>query len=455
MGNQLRAEHRSAVELLQGEFTSLDPQLRIGLAKNTSNLFRFGRSTDIRRLDVSRFAGVIEVDPVARTADVGGMTTYVELVDATLAHGLMPSVVPQLKTITIGGAIAGLGIESSSYRNGLPHESVLELEVLCGDGEVRIARPDGEHAELFAGFPNSYGTLGYTLRCTIELQQVKPYVKLRHVPATTAEELVELIEGVCATEEYAGERVDFVDGTVFTPGCSYLTLGTFTATAPYTSDYTGSKIYYTSIADREVDYLTVRDYLWRWDTDWFWCSRALGVQHPLVRALWPRSALRSDVYRKLVALDRRFRLSATVERLLGKRSEMIIQDVEVPLAALGEFLSFFHREVGIEPIWLCPLRLRSDRSWPLYPLAPGALYVNVGFWSSAVLPAGASDGYYNRMIEDKVTELDGHKSLYSTSFYDEETFAELYNGTAYAELKQRYDPAGRLPGLYAKCVQGR
>ncbi len=61
----------------------------------------------------------------------------------------MPLVVPQLKTITLGGAVAGLGIESSSFRNGLPHESVRELEVLTGDGRVVVARHDNEHADLF------------------------------------------------------------------------------------------------------------------------------------------------------------------------------------------------------------------------------------------------------------------------------------------------------------------
>ena len=31
------------------------------------------------------------------------------LVDATLPHGLIPLVVPQLRTITLGGAVTGLG----------------------------------------------------------------------------------------------------------------------------------------------------------------------------------------------------------------------------------------------------------------------------------------------------------------------------------------------------------
>ncbi len=91
------------------------------------------------------------------------MTTYEDLCDATLPHGLMPLVVPQLKTITLGGAVTGLGIESTSLWHGLPHESVTEMQILTGDGRVVIATRDNEHSDLFYGFPNSYGTLGYSL----------------------------------------------------------------------------------------------------------------------------------------------------------------------------------------------------------------------------------------------------------------------------------------------------
>ena len=125
-----------------------------------------------RALDVSAFGHVLQVDPEARTAIVGGMTTYEDLADATLRHGLMPLVVPQLKTITLGGAVSGLGIESTSLRSGMPHESVLEMEILTGDGRVVTAAPDGEHDALYRGFPNSYGTLGYALSLTIELEPV-------------------------------------------------------------------------------------------------------------------------------------------------------------------------------------------------------------------------------------------------------------------------------------------
>ena len=132
---------------------------------------------------------------------------------------------------------------------------------------------------------------------------------------------------------------------------------------------------------------------------------------------------------------------------------MVVQDVEIPLSRSAEFLRFFAGNVGMSPVWLCPLRLRDAEGWPLYPLRPGDAYVNIGFWGTVPLPPGRADGYHNRLIEQKVAELGGHKGLYSTSFYSEDEFWEHYNGTAYAALKREYDGGGRLAGLYEKCVR--
>jgi FAD/FMN-containing dehydrogenase len=445
--------HTRVVQQLRQEYEGLPPGTPVRLAKRTSNLFRFGGDTERRGLDVTGLDRVLSVDPNSRTAEVQGMTTYEDLVDATLAYGLMPFVVPQLKTITLGGAVAGLGIESSSFRNGLPHESVRELEVLTGDGRVVVARPDNEHAELFRTFPNSYGTLGYSLRLRIDLEPVQPYVRVRHIRFESAEECLTTMATVCTEQRYDGEPVDFVDGTVFSPQEQYLTIGAFVESAPAASDYTGMGIYYRSIQHRAVDHLTVRDYLWRWDTDWFWCSRAFGVQQPWVRRMWPRRYRRSDVYRRLVAFDRRHQLSARAAELRGRRpEEPVVQDVEIPIEATAKFLDTFHRDVGITPIWLCPLRLRASHAWPLYPLEPDELYVNVGFWSSVPLEPDQPDGHHNRLVEEAVSALGGHKSLYSTVHYSEEEFWQRYNGSAYRAAKNAYDPDRRLPDLYQKVV---
>jgi FAD/FMN-containing dehydrogenase len=466
------AAHEAAVARLRDAYAAVPPDVPVRLAKPTSNLFRF-READtgkagskqaaskqvgngVRYLDVSAFGRVIHVDPETRTAVVGGMTTYEDLCDATLPYGLIPFVVPQLKTITLGGAVTGLGIESTSLRNGMPHESVIEMQVLTGDGRVVTATERGSHRDLFFGFPNSYGTLGYTLALTIELEQVKPYVHLRHFAFGDPKSCMDAIAEIAGGGEYQGHKADFIDGTAFSTGELYLTVGTCSDKAPWISDYTGQHIYYQSLRRSREDFLTIKDYIWRWDTDWFWCSRPFGVQNKTIRRLWPRRYRRSDVYRKLVAFDRKYGLTDTFNAHRGRPArEAVIQDVEIPVVRGNDFLEFFERDVKMSPVWMCPLRLRGDRVWPLYPLQPSEVYVNFGFWGTAPLPAGKSDGYYNRMIEEEVNALGGHKSLYSTAFYSEEEFRTRYNGVVYDKLKAEYDGGGRLLGLYDKCVRGR
>lgn len=450
-----RTAHAAGVERLLESYRAVPLTASVRLAKPTSNLFRSRAKPNARGLETSGLMGVIAVDPEARTADVGGMCTYENLVAATLAYGLAPLVVPQLKTITLGGAVTGLGIESTSFRNGLPHESVLEMDILTGAGEVVTASPI-EHEDLYRAFPNSYGTLGYAVRLRIELEPVEPFVALRHLRFHSISDLVAAMDRIIATGGVDGDRVDYLDGVVFSADESYLCVGAQTAASGPVSDYTGQQIYYRSIQHDDGikdDRLTIHDYLWRWDTDWFWCSEAFGAQHPRIRRLWPRRYRRSSVYWKLMRYEQRFHIGDRIERRNDRPPrERVVQDVEVPIERCAEFLNWFLANVPIEPIWLCPLRLRDD-GWPLYPIRPQQTYVNVGFWST--VPVGSTEGETNRLIERKVSELHGHKSLYSDSYYSPEEFGELYGGETYRTVKKRYDPDSRLLDLYAKAVQRR
>ncbi len=451
--------HAQAVAALQDSYDRVPADAPVRLAKPTSNLFRPRGGAGPAGLDVRGLDGVVAVDAEARTADVQGMCTYETLVDATIAHGLMPLVVPQLRTITLGGAVTGLGIESTSFRNGLPHESVLEMDVLVGAGEVVTARPDGPHADLYAAMPNSYGSLGYATRLRIELQPIGRTVATRNLRFTDLTELIDVVGTVVADRAWDGVDVDAVDGVVFAPDEAYLVLARFEDTVAPGSDYTGQDMYYRSLQRFGADRLTGLDYLWRWDTDWFWCSRAFGVQDRRVRRVWPRAWRRSDVYHRIVRWENRYHVAARLDRLRGRpATERVVQDVEIPLERTAEFLSWFDREVGMRPVWLCPLRLRepdgpgSARTWPLYPIQPARTYVNVGFWGGVPIRPGHSDGEVNRLIEERVGALGGHKSLYSDVTYDRRTFDRLYGGAAYRVVKDRYDSAHRLRELYEKVT---
>jgi FAD/FMN-containing dehydrogenase len=421
---------------------------RVGLAKSTSNLFRDRAPRGRPAVDLAHFNEVVTVDRDARVATAEGMTRYVDLADATLAHGTMPAVVPQLKSITLGGAVAGVGIESSSFRHGLVHDSIVALDVLTGGGRLVTCTADNEHRDLFHGFPNSYGTLGYALAVTTRLVPVKRYVALRHVRYRDAQSCFADVARHCAER-----ALDFLDGVAFAEGEIYLTEGRFTDSAPYTSDYTFERIYYRSIRERAEDYLATRDYLWRWDTDWFWCSKNVGAQHPLLRRVYGRERLNSITYQRIMRWNSRVGLVRAWERFAGVHAEAVIQDVDIPLARAAEFLAFLHEHVGIRPIWICPIRAPDASPFPLYPLTPRTVYVNFGFWDTVRTREARPPGHCNRLIERKVAELGGLKSLYSDAYYGEDEFWSIYGRDAYRALKARYDPSGVLPDLYAKCVR--
>lgn len=467
--------HEQSVEKLKASFDAIPDGQRVRLAKKTSNLFR-SRNGQAAGLDVSGLGGVIAVDPVAKTADVQGMCTYEDLVDACLPYHLAPEVVPELKTITLGGAVTGMGVESTSFRNGMPHESVLELDILTGTGEIVTCSPS-QNIDLYRGFPNSYGSLGYAVRLKIQLEDCAPFVELRHVRFDDPTSFSQALGEIAETRTYDGERVDGLDGVAFSTEELYLTLARQTDEEGPVSDYTRDKVFYRSIQHPSGiirDRLTFRDYIWRWDVDWFWCSRAFGAQDPTIRKIWPRDLLRSSFYWKLVGLDRKYDVEYRLkQKPAGEpHQERVVQDIEVTVDKLPEWIDWFFGACDIEPIWFCPIRLRDgseklvgtgqmlsdvDVPWPLYPLKPDTTWINSGFWSAVagdLVSPEAKPGAFNRVIEEKVSSLGGHKSLYSEAFYSREKFEELYGGTLPAQLKGIYDPDGRFPGLYDKTVTG-
>ncbi len=419
----------------------------LALAKRTSNLFRDRRAAPRSRLDLGGFRHVLGSSDADGWVDVEGLATYEDVVAWCLPRGIMPAVVPQLKTITVGGAAAGVGIEATSFRHGLVHHTLRELEVLLPHGEVVVCTPDNEHRDLFFGFPNSYGCLGYALRVRLATIPVQACVHVRHWHFSHPQLFLNALARACT------DRHDFVDGVVFGPREFVLSTAAFEARAPWQSDYTFQQIYYQSLRERDEDHLAAADYLWRWDTDWFWCSRQFGVQHRWVRRLLGRGRLNSRTYGRWMRLNARWGLARRLARWRGLYRESVIQDVDIPLPRAAEFLAFLQREIGIHPVWTCPVRGdRPGEPFALYALRAAPLYVNFGFWDVLQTREARERGHYNRLVEREVLRLGGIKSLYSDSFFTPEEFGAAYGQEAYRALKQRYDPLGRAPQLYDKCV---
>jgi FAD/FMN-containing dehydrogenase len=417
------------------------------LNKSTvSNLFRYQPGTSRRQTGISlaAFNRIIGVDVERSSLDVEGLTTFETIVDATLERGLLPLVSPELKHITIGGATVGIGIESSCFRHGFVHDSLIEAEVLLPGGAIVLARPDNEHADLFHALPNSYGTLGYILRAKIHLMPAEPWVHLRTQRFSQLPLFLDAMRA--ATED---PSVDFTEGLFYAGGPFYLTNTRFAVRVPRVEDIVRDHVFYKLIQHQPDVYLTTRDYIFRYDPEWFW-----NLPETWPYRLFPRYApltLRNSGFYTRYTRWKRTLLQrlpwSTTEDL-----EPLIQDWEVPWERAQELIEFATREtdLGGKPWVVTPIRTPAQPT--LYPMEANRLYLNLGCYCQVKKVPGKADYWYTRILDDKCFALGGIKMLYSSTLLTPEHFWARYNGDAYQVLKQRYDPAGRSQDLYAKCA---
>jgi len=415
------------------------------LAKSSiSNLFRYRQEPGdtLRGVDLSQFNQVIRIDPRQRVLETEGLATFETVVDATLQYGLLPLVAPELKHITVGGATVGIGIESTGFRYGFVHDALLEADVLLPDGRIVTCTPDNEFSDLFHALPNSYGTLGYILRARLKLHPARPFVET-------------LIRRFDAPEPYLAamhaattrDDVDFVEGLFFQDGRFYLMLSRFVEQVDAVEDILREHIYYRLVQQRERMTLSTRDYIFRYDPEWFW-NIPVSWPYRLFRRYAPKRFRNSGFYSRYAA-----RKQQLLKRLPGSHEsavEPLIQDWEVPWDRALELTEFCLREVdlGWRPWAVVPIRPASGPT--LYPVEPGTLYFNLGSYCQVPRHPDRQPWHDSRIMDEKCFSLGGIKMLYSSTFLDEAEFERHFNGQAYRALKAKYDPQGRAKTLYQK-----
>ncbi|MFH1358551.1 MAG: FAD-binding protein [archaeon] len=429
---------------------------KIALGKKTTNLFRGHRKNqEKKRLNVRNFNEVINIDSKNQTAEVEGMTTFETFVTATLKKGFVPPVAPELKSITVGGAISGIGIESSCFKYGFVHETVLEMDILIGTGEIITCSPK-KNSDLFYAIPNSYGTLGYVLRAKLILTPAKKYVKIIRKKYTDYEKYINEMKKY-TIDARKNKTYDYIDGLVFKENEMYLHLGKFTNNPDFVSDYTKMNIFYKSM-NKKIDFIKTEDYIFRYDTDWFWSAKSIGLENPILRRIFYMMGwLRSDVYRKILAWENKHQFQAKFNQKKGKLFESLIQDAEVELKDAAEFLSWFHKNITQRrPLTIGPVIPYSKTAhFTLFPMNPKKIFINIGYYASIVTDDSKPKDYYNRLFDEKIIKLKAKKMMYSHSTFTKKEFWNIFNKKAYDKLKAKYDPKSVFPDLYDKCVLKR
>ena len=170
------------------------------------------------------------------------------------------------------------------------------------------------------------------------------------------------------------------------------------------------------------------DYLWRWDTDWFWCSGAFGAAEP---AGPPALAAALAAQRRLPAGSSAWRTAsasppASTARAASPSASGSSRTSRCRSSGLPEFLALVRRRTsGCGRSGCARCARRAD--WPSYPLRAGRDLRQRRLLGHR--PDRARRRRRRRAtgpIEAEVAELGGHKSLYSDAYYDRETFDRLY-----------------------------
>jgi len=390
-----------------------------------------------RPVDVSRLNRVLEIDPSARRCMAEPGITFRELVRATLAHGLLPAVVPELEGITAGGAVAGCSVESMSWRYGGFHDSCEEYELVTGTGEVLNVSRQCE-PQLFHMIHGSYGTLAILTRLSFGLVPAQRYVRLEYRTFSTVEAFEAELRARIAAGDYP-----FIDGIVHAPDELVLCLGRFAETAPYISDYRWLDIYYKSTRTRREDYLTTEDYCFRYDTECHWLTRTVP---PLE---W--KPVRFAVGKLLLGSTNLIRWSKRLEPLLARKKRPdVVVDVFIPSRRLRDFFAWYTSGIAFYPLWLVPYRIAAPYPWIAPSHAAG--FGDDLFIDCAVYGKRNGDPAidWSQALEDKTYELGGIKTLISRNHHTREKFWQIYDKPAYDAAKSRLDPNAVFPSLYEK-----
>jgi len=409
---------------------------------------------------------VIEIDPYGMKVIVEPQVPMDELTRLTLQERVIVPVVPEFKGITVGGAINGTAIESSSFRYGLFHDVCLAYHLLLGDGSILRVTPD-DHPELFHGVSGSFGSLGILLLVELKVIPALPDVNLTYHPCASIHEGLKKIQEL----SQSFNPPEFIEGIVFAKNALTIIEGRWLVEENHFPQLNlsvpWSPWYYAHVRQASLEKgckyekMSTYDYIFRHDTGAFWMA-AYGLHNELLVRYYLEGRLGlSELSQKLFgSLDfnkfaslkdpsiftRTFlnwklpsrklyqMLHADTEKWFEER--FIIQDYFIPMRNTQEFVEWIMDFAGIFPLWLCPVKAASSPQILAPHIGNDSFYVDVGVYG---LPQNAQTLLkINREIEQKMDLLQGRKMLYSYCYYTEDEFWKVYPKVCYNQLRHRY-----------------
>lgn len=466
-----KSDHIKDVLKLQTQLKSAKRACTINRSKIPSNTLRNSEyKKKTTSLDLSSLTSMITINPEEEWVEVEPRMTLHTLCQILLKRGFTLPVVPEFTSITIGGAIMGAAIESSSHHYGQFNDCCLAYELLLGNGELLSASPN-ENSDLFYGLSGSYGSLAILTLAKIGLIKAKPYVKIFYHRFSDKKDLISFFK--------ASHTCDFMDGIVFSDECCVGMEGTLVESDqglphfrqrhfwdPWFYHHVHEKIQAGSFCE----VMSLKDYLFRLDRGAFWMGCFLLRLSLILRAIfrWRLKEMNQPI-RKLATDSNKGKSPSFLFRLLfgwafssrwlyqlwhkmpnsfsGKL--FFVQDFYVPIENAEHALEHFLNKTEIFPVWLCPVKGTLSSQF-LSPHFNSKMFINMGLYG--IPPSALDIPSLTQVLEEDIIQFGGRKMLYSLTYYTEELFSKIYDTERYRLLRKKFHAEGVFLPLYNKVA---
>jgi hypothetical protein len=437
---------------------SREPLVQVVIGRKTgeghssrSSVYKKGKY----QIDISLLTSILEINQSDQYADVEALVTFEQLCKATLQYGLLPAVVPEFKSITIGGAIQGIAIESTSWKYGTFDKTVIEATLITGHGTILSS---SEAPDLWKAVPGSNGTLALVVAARVRLVQATNWIHLRYVFYSDLSKFLNIIDEKMTSKKDTNwigdnqvidaiqfcEKDQSINGIVaMYGGCvshpiSDTKVYKETMFSPFFYQHVKSILTEKKmIIDDDTlilheEYIPILEYLFRYDRGGFWMIEASATMIPLLRLILDTSFL-------LALLNHFFKTSTLYKIAMlvsdQKRESIgMLQDVDVPSDRTQEVINWAISK-DLNKLWLCPVRsFGSNENLFSVVQSKTRFVMNIGLYGLAKnLPQSNLD------LQRLVAKLQGKPGLYAHIYASRDEFWSWYNYEEYVRLRNKWD----------------
>lgn len=369
------------------------------------------------RVRVDNMQDIVDIDKASLMVTVEPGVTIGHLNRVLVEQGLTLPVVPELDVLTVGGLLMGGGIESTSHKWGLFHQTCTEYEVVTADGECLVATADNKNSDLFSALPMSYGTLGFITSAKLQAVRYKPFIKLRFLPTRSLEETTKVFE----RETNASVGNDSVEGIAFSKDTAVVMTGTFVEEKEVEKDKINKMgLWYKpwfyqhvrSFLDQgpTTEYVPTLHFHQRHNKPCFWLTKLWlpWAEAPLARFL---TGWALPLNHQLLQLLR--------DSLLEEQQEenSVLQDFIIPVSRLKEGVELTEKITGIYPLWMVPTKLEHTEE---------DMFVDLGVYGNSHLEDFPGKDETLRKFERFTLEVGGFQALYAETLLTYSQFTKMF-----------------------------